>query len=523
MTAMLAKDMESLTLLPRYTSNPVPIGTDFTARFTAWQQGPKDLCPTSDRLASLARPHLEKFYQEAANAGSSGRSSPWTLTPLPGGSGPLPRPIEMDISCQTSVALESEAVDDNDRRERAQFLTKTIMVLIRRMIFHPDSQKLFNRCLVGYSVSYPAVPTFNDEIYKLLEFHPFHLPEIEEWSKREQEIIRTEFYHGPLLLLKRTADFLSAYGPLIQNIPVGYFEESYLNEGIAGLQYASVALPRLQYNILDLSHLDRTRVDGLIKGCYPSVLRCMEDVLEALEELAMATKSSNPSIPMSCNAIYKIYKLKRTTPSLTAALVYLADKKAQEKFVWGTIALGSAFVVTAALLFPVAAPFVSAASSTSTATVTSGSIVTAAASGNAVTSTAAVRSGVVGARTFVRSSLKVLTASSSVVGGGMTVSAAVKHAESNNMICINDVINATVETITYYLALCFMKANAVNPHEDKESLEYIVNEQLYGRLPKLSEQKFRAAYLHRHLRKLAADFRDITDGLRNLGFPIWGP
>ncbi|KAK6600479.1 hypothetical protein H4I96_07805 [Botrytis cinerea] len=66
----------------------------------------------------------------------------------------------------------------------------------------------------------------------------------------------------------------------------------------------------------------------------------MEDVLEAFEDLAMATRTTDPTPQESCNSIHKIYQLKRQTPKLTYVLKFLEDKKVQDSLKWGAVTIG---------------------------------------------------------------------------------------------------------------------------------------------------------------------------------------
>ncbi|KUJ09678.1 uncharacterized protein LY89DRAFT_275552 [Mollisia scopiformis] len=316
------------------------------------------------------------------------------------------------------------------------------------------------------------------------------------------------------------ADVLSAYDTVIQKIPIGYFNSPTANLAIAGLQTASAAVPRLTANSPLPKDLDRSSVKEFIHESYRPVLRCLEDVLEVLEDLAMDTRSNEPSPRKSCNALHKIYQLKRATPRLTAILAYLTDKKKQDAIIWGAFAVSGVVLVGGAVaavcLLPVAAPVAGAGAlaSTSAATGAAGATGAAAATGTVAVTRAVAASGAViiaaeagGAAAAVTTTSAVAASSgtisasamaASAVGGAtfghsgvMTIFALLELADSRNIQFINTGINRILEETLYYVALCFMRSNGIANPCDADDLEGTLKK-LYGRRPKNSQQVYRA-------------------------------
>ncbi|KAK0124002.1 hypothetical protein ONS95_008991 [Cadophora gregata] len=103
-------------------------------------------------------------------------------------------------------------------------------------------------------------------------------------------------------------------------------------------------------------------------------------------------------------------------------------------------------------------------------------------------------------------------------GGAMTIHSSREHAKSNTVQCINVEINGDVDTVVYYLALCFMKSNGVaRPREAEDELEGVV-QNLYGRRPQKSKQEYRAVYLYDLVEELTVQFRIVTDVLRSFAY-----
>ena len=86
------------------------------------------------------------------------------------------------------------------------------------------------------------------------------------------------------------------------------------------------------------------------------------------------------------------------------------------------------------------------------------------------------------------------------------------------MIIINRSINSQIQHAVYYLALCFMNANGIaNPFDHETDLNDAVR-RLRGERPGRSAQAYRAAYLHRLVRHITAEFQKVHQGLATSGF-----
>ncbi|KAM0311491.1 hypothetical protein ACHAO8_007100 [Botrytis cinerea] len=332
----------SLIARRRPAPAPAPVDVDFTVRLSVWKRGS---CQTNSHLAN----HIRYILQEIDGRGEN--SNPWTVTALPRSTypvGPLPQPIQADISCRSMDILLSEPSSLEDAYEDRMELVNWLFRHFRAF--------MSNR-LIGFALNYPAIPN-GETSYIRLNVQEFHLPEIKEWEKTKTEFVRTKFYHGPLLALDRVAEVVKAYKEMIQEIPNDTFPDIYAKIGLAATKAAAGVLPDLMEKVFLpiiqnqyrrafqadylqhslLKDIDRSTVDDLIYRYTPPVVRCMEEVLDALENMAMDTKSREPCPRQTYDVLSKIYQLKRKTPALTAMLMFLADKKAQQKFIWGTAA-----------------------------------------------------------------------------------------------------------------------------------------------------------------------------------------
>ncbi|TGO80885.1 hypothetical protein BPOR_1575g00010 [Botrytis porri] len=211
----------------------------------------------------------------------------------------------------------------------------------------------------------------------------------------------------------------------------------------------------------------------------------MEEVLDALENMAMDTKSREPSPRQTCDVLSKIYQLKRRTPGLTAVLILLADKKAQQKYVWGTIAVGGiSTLVVGGILFCVAPVAATAA----------------ALAGSAMGSTSV---GVAGGTAAVAET-DTLTATQAALSSGAAFTTMAGGAA----------IGAG-SSITFIKFL--EKAESQNNIDEDQVTEIVKN--LYGRRPtQIAKKHYRATFLHVLVRELANDCRKVIVRLRKLGY-----
>ena len=112
-----------------------------------------------------------------------------------------------------------------------------------------------------------------------------------------------------LLALDRVAEVVKAYKEMIQEIPNDTFPDIYAKIGLAATKAAAGVLPDLMEKVFLpiiqnqyrrafqadylqhslLKDIDRSTVDDLIYRYTPPVVRCMEEVLDALENMAMDT------------------------------------------------------------------------------------------------------------------------------------------------------------------------------------------------------------------------------------------
>ncbi|KAM0144886.1 hypothetical protein ACHAP3_000005 [Botrytis cinerea] len=332
----------SLIARRRPAPAPAPVDVDFTVRLSVWKRGS---CQANSHLAN----HIRYILQEIDGRGEN--SNPWTVTALSRSTYPVgtwPQPIQADISCRIMDILLSEPSSLEDAYEDRMELVNWLFRHFRAF--------MSNR-LIGFALNYPAIPN-GETSYIRLNVQEFHLPEIKGWEKTKTEFVRTKFYHGPLLALDRVAEVVKAYKEMIQEIPNDTFPDVYAKIGLAATKAAAGVLPDLMEKVFLpiiqnqyrrafqadylqhslLKDIDRSTVDDLIYRYTPPVVRCMEEVLDALENMAMDTKSREPCPRQTCDVLSKIYQLKRKTPALTAMLMFLADKKAQQKFIWGTAA-----------------------------------------------------------------------------------------------------------------------------------------------------------------------------------------
>ncbi|KAM0147699.1 hypothetical protein ACHAPG_010435 [Botrytis cinerea] len=373
--------------------------------------------------------------------------------------------------------------------------------------YYMDS--IYSDRLIGFALNYPAIQN-GETSYARLHVQEFHLPEIKEWEKTKIEFVRTKFYHGPLLALDRVAEVVKAYKEMIQDIPNDTFPDVYAKMGLAATKAAAGVLPDLMEKHSLLKDIDRSTVDDLIYRYTPPVVRCMEEVLDALENMAMDTKSREPCPRQTCDVLSKIYQLKRKTPALTAMLMFLADKKAQQKFIWGTAAgliVFSGIILCAA---PVTAPV---------AALTGSAMGSTAAAGTASTAVVSTSVGAAGGTLAVARAAAFTATSAAIGGSSMTFIKSLEEMNSRNTITINNWVNESLGTIVYYIALCFMKSNGIaNPLSDDDQVSKVV-EKLYGRRPThIAKKQYRAAFLHKLIRKLAKDFRKVIVRPRKLGY-----
>ncbi|EMR85035.1 hypothetical protein BcDW1_6339 [Botrytis cinerea BcDW1] len=342
----------SLIARRRPAPAPAPVDVDFTVRLSVWKRGS---CQTNSHLAN----HIRYILQEIDGRGEN--SNPWTVTALPRSTYPVgtwPQPIQADISCRSMDILLSEPSSLEDAYEDRMELVNWLFRHFRAFMSNQDYvESIYSDRLIGFALNYPAIPN-GETSYIRLNVQEFHLPEIKEWEKIKTEFVRTKFYHGPLLALDRVAEVVKAYKEMIQEIPNDTFPDIYAKIGLAATKAAAGVLPDLMEKVFLpiiqnqyrrafqadylqhslLKDIDRSTVDDLIYRYTPPVVRCMEEVLDALENMAMDTKSREPCPRQTCDVLSKIYQLKRKTPALTAMLMFLADKKAQQKFIWGTAA-----------------------------------------------------------------------------------------------------------------------------------------------------------------------------------------
>ncbi|TGO06949.1 hypothetical protein BTUL_0380g00020 [Botrytis tulipae] len=495
---------------------PAPVDVDFTVRLSVWQRGSRQ---TNSQLAD----HISLVLQ-GIHEGSKSPNS-WTATPLPrsiGPAGPWPQPTQVDISCRVMDILPPKSFcQQDDRWEDHKALVDFLFQRFQAHMSVRDYVKsIYSDRLIGFALNYPAIPN-GETPYNRLDIQEFHLPEIKKWEMFKTKIVQTKFYHGPLLTLNRVTEVVKAYKEMTQMIPNSIFPNS-------NAKLAIGLLPDLMETIPLLKDLDRSSVDDLVHQYTPPVVRCMEEVLDALENIAMDTKSREPCPRQTCDVLSKIYQLKRRTPALTGVLVLLADKKVQERCIWGTIAVSSiSTLVVGGILFcaaPVAAPVAAVTGSAMGSTaVVSTSVGAAVAETAALTATRAGLSYGVAFKTM-----------GAAVGAGscMTFSKYIEESLSNNInikivianyrltaLTINDDVNGDLEKIVYYIALCFLKSNGIaNPHSDDDLLTEIVMK-LYGRRPtQIAKKHYRAAYLHNLVGPLARDFRQVIVQLQNLGY-----
>ncbi|KAK6596291.1 hypothetical protein H4I95_10207 [Botrytis cinerea] len=147
----------------------------------------------------------------------------------------------------------------------------------------------------------------------------------------------------------------------------------------------------------------------------------MEDVLEAFEDLAMATRTTDPTPQESCNAIHKIYQLKRQTPKLTYVLKFLEDKKVQDSLKWGAVTIGGVVPAGSAATGSTVAAVGSTAAVSGAAV---GGVTAAATSGSIIEGAALALSGIAGG----------------IIGGStiVTITSFVEKAESSNNYTVAD-------------------------------------------------------------------------------------
>ncbi|KAF7911540.1 uncharacterized protein EAE98_012010 [Botrytis deweyae] len=331
---------------------PAPVDVDFTVRLSVWQRGSRQ---TNSQLAD----HIS-FVLQGIHEGSKS-SNPWTTTTLPrsiDSAGSWPQPTQVNISCRSMDILPPKSsYQQEDRWEDHKALVDFLFQYFQAHMSNQDYvNSIYSDRLIGFALNYPAIPN-GETSYSRLDIQEFHLPEIKKWEMFKTKIVRTKFYHGPLLTLDRVSEVIRAYNEIIQMIPNGIFPNSNANIGLAAGRAAVGVLPDLMEKNSLLKDLDRSSVDDLVRQYTPPVIRCMEEVLDALENMAMDTKSREPCPRQTCDVLSKIYQLKRRTPALTGVLALLVDKKAQQKCIWGTIAVSS--LVVGGILFytaPVTAP-----------------------------------------------------------------------------------------------------------------------------------------------------------------------
>ncbi|KAF7946453.1 hypothetical protein EAE96_009451 [Botrytis aclada] len=497
----------SSSVLSRPISNPYasliasrrpasgPVDVDFTVRLSVWERGSRQ---TSFQLAILVRLILRSIDDGARDP------SPWTVT-VPHRSidpvGPWPQPIQVDVSCRSMDILLSEPSSQEDAlKDRKGFVDFLFSHLQLRMS-HQDSVKfIYSDRLIGFALNYPAIRN-GETSYSRLYIQEFHLPQIKEWETMKTRFVRTKFYHGPLLALNHAAEVLRAYKEMIQTIPNGIFPNADANIGLAATNAAIGVLPDLMEMHPLLKDLDRSTVDDLVHHFTPPVVRCMEEVLDALEKMAMNTKSREPYPRQTCDVLLKIYQLKRRTQALTAVLMLLKDKKAQQKYIWGTVAVGGISILAVGGILLCTAPV----------TVPASAFTGTAMSGTAAASRAALSSGVV---------FKTIAGNAAVAAGSsMTLIKFLEEAKSYNTITINEEVDGRLGMIVYYIALCFMRSNGIaNPQSDDDQLTEIV-EKLYGRRPThIAEKQYRAASLHNLVKELTESSREVIVRLRKLGY-----
>ncbi|KAF7928961.1 uncharacterized protein EAE97_009803 [Botrytis byssoidea] len=444
------------SLIERRRPAPAPVDADLKVRMSVWERGSRQ---TNSQLAILIRSILRVIHEEG------NIPNPWTVTAVLRSiepAGPWPQPIQVDLSCRSIDILQSESSSPEealeDEKEFVDFLFKHLEAIHTTDLDYVRS--IYSDRLIGFALKYPAIPD-GETSYSRLDIQKFHLPEVENLETFRTKLISTKFYHGPLLALDRVAEVVSAYKEMIQTIPHGSFQNANANMGLAAAK-AAVGMQPIMENHPLLKDLDRSTVDDLVHHYTPPVIRCMEEVLDALEKMAMATKSREPCPRQTCDILSKIYQLKRSTPALTAVLVLLADKKAQEKYIWGSVIVGGVIGV------------------------------------------------VIGAS---------LLCAAIGVGSSMTLVKFLQEAESHNTMFINQKVNDSLGMIVYYIALCFMKSNGiVNLHSDDDQVNKIM-EKLYGQRPtQIAKKQYRAAFLHNLVGKLAKDFREVIAGLRKLGY-----
>ncbi|THV43806.1 hypothetical protein BGAL_0899g00010 [Botrytis galanthina] len=480
---------------------PAPVDVDFTVRLSVWQRGSRQ---TNSQLADLISVILQKIHERSESPNS------WTATPLPRSIDPAglwPQPTQVDISCRIMNILPPiSSCQQEDRWEDHKGLVDFLFEHFQAHMSVRDYVKsIYSDRLIGFALNYPAIPN-GETSYNRLDIQEFHLPEIKKWEIFKTKIVQTKFYHGPLLTLNRVTEVVKAYKEMTQMIPNGIFPNSNANTGLA-----TGKIPLLK-------DLDRSSVDDLVHQYTPPVVRCMEEVLDALENMAMDTKSREPCPRQTCDVLSKIYQLKRSTPALTGVLLLLADKKAQQKCIWGTIAVSSiSTLVVGGILFcaaPVAAPVAALTGSAMGSTaVVSTSVGAAVAETAALTATRAGLSYGVALKTMAGGAAAV------EAGSSMTFIKYIKESQSNNTLTINQKINKGLETIVYYIALCFLKSNGIaNPHSDDDQLTEILMK-LYGRRPtQIAKKHYRAAYLHNLVENLAKNFRQVIVRLQKLGY-----
>ncbi|KAF5872765.1 uncharacterized protein Bfra_006128 [Botrytis fragariae] len=280
---------------------PAPVDVDFTVRLSVWQRGSRQ---ANSQLANHIRSILREIH------GGSESSNHWTTTTLPRSidpAGPWPQPTQVDISCRSMDILPPKSSSQEDRLEDRKGLVDFLFQQFQAYMSNQDYVKsiYFDR-LIGFALNHPAIPD-GETSYSRIDIQEFHLPE----KKRETlktKIVQTKFYHGPLLALDRVAEVVRSYKEMRQTIPNGSFPNSKADIGLAAAKAAVGVLPDLMEMHPLLKDLDRSTVDDLVHQYTPSVVRCMEEVLDALENMAMDT-------------------------TLTAVLILLADKKAQQKYI----------------------------------------------------------------------------------------------------------------------------------------------------------------------------------------------
>ncbi|KAK0124003.1 hypothetical protein ONS95_008992 [Cadophora gregata] len=282
-----ANPYDFLTRLPQRA----PPGTDFTAHMTVWKNGQGGQCQTNIQLARSIGKFLHSMHVAMCEAqGTAVSPTPWTVIPMSPIQGPLPQPLEIEISCKTADMWNNdEPANEVEKLMRGRTLIDEILWKhLQALSDHQDIETIFS-CLLGFVLKYPATPTAGVETYHKLHVQSFHIPELEQWQRWEKETVKTKFYDGPLLALDQIADIFLAYDPVIQMIPCSSSELTPITRAVQGLKVASGALPDVKARLPRSKDLDRSSVDNLIRECYPPVLRSMEDALEALRDLAMET------------------------------------------------------------------------------------------------------------------------------------------------------------------------------------------------------------------------------------------